>query len=493
MTDNLSFKDLGKEFQIKFISQCIFDKDFGRSVISHVPPEIFDDNYMQMVFKSLYNFYKEYKRTPKIGELKQQLVLDYGSGNDSSSRINITQSLVDSIQESYSVEESEFIQKNSESIIKTIIMDRTLEKASLLLKKNPKNLDKVKNALSRVMSWGVQRHNSVDIFENVEEYVKDDYREAIPTGIEIIDSETNGGPSKGELFAILAPLGTGKTTMLTRIAANAMMMGRNVLHIFFEDRPVEIARKYYSCITRIPLSRISNNKKEIVDAIQRLRDKLEGKAFLHRFPSDNTTIEDVINLVKEYKYAKGINIDLLVIDYVDCIKYEKNVSDSLEDQKRVMRGLESLIYEENLLGWTAIQSNRSGVNAEVVETDQIGGSISKAQIAHALISLGRTREMKHAGVATLAFLKTRMAKDGAAYTNIPFDNNRLMIGTTTHVPIKFKENVEDTTLVTEKEKNYVDDSPLVAPKEAIVEEIIDENDFESWKKLTNSFNNSNLT
>ncbi|MBJ7517836.1 MAG: hypothetical protein JHC82_17015, partial [Stenotrophomonas sp.] len=75
-----------------------------------------------------------------------------------------------------------------------------------------------------------------------------------------------------------------------------------------------------------------------------------------------------------------------------------------------MRQFESMISELDVAGWTAIQGNRSAINANVVEGNMIGGSIKKGQIGHFILSVAKTLEQKESGRATLAILKSRFGK-----------------------------------------------------------------------------------
>ena len=75
--------------------------------------------------------------------------------------------------------------------------------------------------------------------------------------------------------------------------------------------------------------------------------------------------------------AEGTKIDLVVVDYIDCIVPDKNLGDEWKSEGSVMRGFESMCHELDIAGWTATQGNRSSISSEVVTTDQMGGSIKK--------------------------------------------------------------------------------------------------------------------
>jgi hypothetical protein len=94
-----------------------------------------------------------------------------------------------------------------------------------------------------------------------------------------------------------------------------------------------------------------------------------------------------------------------------------------------MRSLEAMTTEFDIVIWTATQGNRGSISSEVVTTDQMGGSIKKAQIGHVIISIGKTLEQKEHNLATLTLLKSRIGKDGVVFQNCKFDNQFLLIDT----------------------------------------------------------------
>jgi hypothetical protein len=94
-----------------------------------------------------------------------------------------------------------------------------------------------------------------------------------------------------------------------------------------------------------------------------------------------------------------------------------------------MRSLESMTTEFNMAIWTATQGSRDSISSEVVTSDQMGGSIKKAQIAHVIISIAKTLEQKEHNLATLSLLKSRIGQDGIIFQNCKFDNKMLIIDT----------------------------------------------------------------
>ena len=248
----------------------------------------------------------------------------------------------------------------------------------------------------------------------------------------------NGGLAKGEIGVILAPTGVGKTTMLTRFANTAYNMGHNVLQIFFEDNPKIIQRKHFTCWTGIPSQDLGDHKDTVLDKADEMK-KTGGRLILKKLPSDELNMLQIKNQVRKI-ISEGIKLDMVLIDYIDCVIPDRSFNDEWKGEGSVMRKFEGMCHELNLVGWTATQGNRSSISSDVVTTDQMGGSIKKAQVGHVIISVAKTLQQKEMGLATIAIIKSRLGKDGVIFENCTFDNATLEIDTdTTSTFLGFEE------------------------------------------------------
>lgn len=77
----------------------------------------------------------------------------------------------------------------------------------------------------------------------------------------------------------------------------------------------------------------------------------------------------------------------------------------------------------NIPCWSAIQSNRTGFDAEFVEAHQSGGSIKRIQKAHFFMSVAKTPEQKEAHLANIRIIKARFAADGQTFRDCIFNND----------------------------------------------------------------------
>ena len=165
-----------------------------------------------------------------------------------------------------------------------------------------------------------------------------------------------------------------------------------------------------------------------MNKVKEIKEKMPNTLDLKKLPSDTKTMSQIKNEVRKM-IADGIKIDMIVLDYIDCIVPDKNLGDEGKSEGSVMRGFESMCHELNLVGWTATQGNRASISSEVVTTDQMGGSIKKAQVGHVIITVAKTLQQKEMKLATIAITKSRVGDDGVVFENCKFDNAMIDIDT----------------------------------------------------------------
>ena len=209
---------------------------------------------------------------------------------------------------------------------------------------------------------------------------------------------------------------------------HAFNLGFNVLQIFFEDNPKVIQRKHFTLWTKIHPDDLSEKRDEVMAKVREIEESMPNKLIMKKLPSDTMTMLQIKNQIRKM-VSDGIKVDMIVLDYIDCIVPDKNLGDEWKSEGSVMRAFEAMCHEMNIVGWTATQGNRASISSEVVTTDQMGGSIKKAQVGHVIISVAKTLQQKEMKLATIAITKSRIGDDGVVFENCKFDNAMIEIDT----------------------------------------------------------------
>lgn len=426
MSEEKNFGYMGYNYQLKVLSQVMSDKQFAESVITILDPLYFDDSSCRFICNLIKEYYERYKSFPSYDVLDNVVRTEIKTEVQCKYVLDVLSEIKDQ-----DLMDSEYHQETSFKFCKQQELKKAIKKSEILLEKGDfEHYDEIEEYFKVALSFGIDRDAATNVFENIETIMIDDYRDTIPTGIAGFDSLMKGGLAKGETGIILAPMGVGKSTILTKFANSAFNAGRNVLQVFFEDNMKEIQRKHICCWTGVPLTEMNGELAKDASIKKRLNDlsKSKNKLLLRRWPSNSMTITKIKNYIKKL-HSEGTNIDLLIIDYIDCVLPEKATDDIYNDEGKTMRSLEAMCSEMNIATWTATQGNRSSISSAIVTNDQMGGSIKKAQIGHVVISIAKTLAQKESGQANMSILKSRISKDGVVYENCIFDNEKMKIST----------------------------------------------------------------
>jgi len=428
MASNKNFDYLGSTFQIQLLNQIIVDKDFSRSIIDVIENNYFENKYFKIIIQMVKEYYTKYEHTPTFDTLEQITKSELQQELASKIVLDTLTKIKDAPTEG-----QEFVQEKALKFCKQQELQKAITKAQKVIDGGEfENYDTLEALVREALQVGERQDGMEDVFNNLDEVLNEDYRHPIPMGIPGIDRLLKGGLARGEIGVILAPTGVGKSTLLTKISNHAFNLGYNVLQIFFEDNPKIIQRKHITLWTKVHPDELTVKKEEVMAKVKEIKDSMENKLILKKLPSDTVTMLQIKGQIRKM-IADGIKIDMVLLDYIDCVVPDKNLGDEWKSEGSVMRGFESMCHELDLVGWTATQGNRSSISSEVVTTDQMGGSIKKAQVGHVIISVAKSLQQKEMKLATIAITKSRIGDDGVVFENCKFDNGMLDIDTESSV------------------------------------------------------------
>jgi replicative DNA helicase len=424
MATNKNFEYLGNTFQLQLLNQIILDKEFSHSIIDVIENNYFENKYFKIIIQMIREYYTKYDHTPSFETLEQITKSELQQEIASKIVLDTIKKIKDA-----PVDGVGFVQEKALKFCKQQELQKVMGKAQKIIDGGEfENYDALEEMVRGALQVGAKDTSAMDVFSNMDQVLDDDYRHPIPMGIPGIDKLLKGGLAKGEIGVILAPTGVGKSTILTKIANHAFNLGNNVLQIFFEDNPKVIQRKHYTLWTKIHPDELSEKREEVITKVREIEESMPNKLIMNKLPSDTVTMSQIKNQIRKM-VADGNKIDMVLLDYIDCVVPDKNLGDEWKSEGSVMRAFEAMCHEMDLVGWTATQGNRNSISSEVVTTDQMGGSIKKAQVGHVIITVAKTLQQKEMKLATIAITKSRVGDDGVVFENCKFDNAMLDIDT----------------------------------------------------------------
>jgi replicative DNA helicase len=424
MATGKNFEYLGNTFQLQLLNQIIVDKDFSHSIIDVIENNYFENKYFKIIIQMIREYYVKYDHTPSFDTLEQITKSELQQEIASKIVMDTIKKIKDAPIDGVS-----FVQEKALKFCKQQELQKVMGKAQKIIDGGEfENYDTLEELVKTALQVGAKDTTMLDVFSNLEQVLEDDYRHPVPMGIPGIDRLLKGGLAKGEIGVILAPTGVGKSTILTKMANHAFNLGFNVLQIFFEDNPKVIQRKHFTLWTKIHPDDLSEKRDEVMNRVREIEESMPNKLIMKKLPSDTMTMLQIKNQIRKM-VSDGIKVDMIILDYIDCVVPDKNLGDEWKSEGSVMRAFEAMCHEMNIVGWTATQGNRASISSEVVTTDQMGGSIKKAQVGHVIISVAKTLQQKEMKLATIAITKSRIGDDGVVFENCKFDNAMIEIDT----------------------------------------------------------------
>ena len=272
------------------------------------------------------------------------------------------------------------------------------------------SFDEISKVINDSLKLGSDNNFGYDYFADFEERFVPKHRLPVTTGWKDIDHICNGGLGKSELGVVVAPTGAGKSMVLVHLGAQALKEGKTVVHYTLELGDTIIATRYDSCLTGYPLSDIINFKEEIFEEIKQIEGKLIVKEYPTKSASTNTIKSHLTKLLK-----RGIKPGLIIVDYGDLLRPVVVRKEKRNELESIYEELRAISTEFQCPVWTASQTNRSGLNAEVITMEQISEAFNKCFVADFIMSVSRTIEDKQNNQGKIFIAKNRNGPDGMVY------------------------------------------------------------------------------
>jgi replicative DNA helicase len=198
--------------------------------------------------------------------------------------------------------------------------------------------------------------------------------------------------------------------VLAHLGAQAIKAGKNVVHYTLELSEEVTGQRYDSCISEVPLSTLFYQKDEVLESISDLQGSLIIKEYPTKSASPNTIRTHLEKLKK-----RNHKIDMILVDYADLLKPTTHFKEKRNELESIYENLRAIAQEHECPLWTASQTNRSGLNAEVVTMESISEAFNKCFVADFICSISRTIRDKNANTGRMFIAKNRNGPDGLVF------------------------------------------------------------------------------
>jgi replicative DNA helicase len=401
-----TFQRFGKAFQEKFCHLMLSDRPFCDQITEVLSVDFLDYEYLRVFVKILTDHRSKYKVHPSYEIMETRIRTDCN---------NYTKALKEqligfyaTIKSTDDIPNSQFIKDSSLDFCRKQVLKGAMMKSVKLIKSS--SFDEIQKVIEEALKLGTDNNFGHDFIKDFEERYTLTSRDPVSTGFERVDEICKGGLGKSELGVVIAPTGAGKSMVLVHLGSEALKQGKTVVHYTLELQDTVVGNRYDSCISEIPLGDLFHNKKQV---LYKIKD-IPGQLIIKEYPTKSASTETIKNHIERLR-KKGIEPDMIIVDYADLLRPTRSSKEKRYDLESTYEELRAIAQIYKCPVWTASQTNRSGLNAEVITMEAISEAFNKCFVADFICSLSRTVQDKQANKGRMFIAKNRNGPDGLIF------------------------------------------------------------------------------
>ena len=396
-----------KKYQERVVQALMQDHLFAEQMSDVLKPEFFKENkYLSEIVETLFRYKEKYFSFPSSDVIKD-MVKQNEVGDLIRSQVN---AFLDGIEGRPLNGDMGYIQDTSMDFCKRQSLLEGVEQALTEIERS--NFDSVWRIITDAANRGSTRDNGHEYLNGFEYRSEKSVRQPLRTPWEVLNGVLGGGWERKTLTTFIAPTGAGKTHFLTNVSAGGIEAGYNVVYVTCEIADYKVGLRHDAYFSGIKINDVPSEMERVK---QEVEAAAKGRLFIKEFPTKRASVQTIRSYLQRLKSVNGFVPDILVVDYADLLKSGKNYGEKRHELEGVYEELRGLAQEWNIVVVTADQTNRGGLNLEVVTLDAIAESYAKATVCDLIMTISRKLEDKTTNTGRLFVAKSRLGPDGMVY------------------------------------------------------------------------------
>jgi len=411
-----SFSKFGKDFQESLCQLILVDRPFADQIMEVLDENFLELHYLQVFIRLIMDYREKYGVHPtyKIMISVLRASVDEEDAATSQQLRNYFAKIFKT-----DVSGAEYIKTTALDFCRKQMLKEAMIRSVGLLQRS--SFDEIAKVINEALTLGSDTNFGYDYLKDFEKRFELKARAPVTTGWPDIDDICKKGLGKGELGVVVAPTGAGKSMALVHLGAQALKAGKTVIHYTLELGDTIVATRYDSCLTGIPLGDVHSFKEQIYEELQ----ELEGSLIVKEYPTKSASTRTLKNHLERLK-VRGIEPDMIIVDYGDLLRPVSAQREKRNELESIYEEMRGLAQENECCVWTASQTNRSGLNAEVITMEAISEAFNKCFVADFIFTVSRTVEDKQNNLGRIFVAKNRNGPDGIVFP-IKMDTSRVFI------------------------------------------------------------------
>ena len=401
-----TFKNFGISFQQKLAQIILEERTFADRIEEVLDENYFDVQYLRLIVREIFKYKEKYKLHPSHDAISTIFRTEFQE--ESEVLVKQVRAFLVRIYKSH-VEDADFVKETALDFAKRQKLKEAMIKSISLLQKS--SFDEISHVINEALKLGTDTNFGYDWIKDFEERFEIKTRNAISTGWSDIDDICDGGLGQGELGIGIAPSGTGKSMLLVHLGAQALKAGKNVVHYTMELADTVIGSRYDSCITGIPINDLREKKDDVYQGIR----SVPGNLIIKEYPTKKATTKTIKNHLERI-VKKGNDVDMIIVDYADLLAPISRYNEKRRELESIYEELRGLAQHFACPLWSVSQTNRTGLNQEIITMNSISEAFAKCFVADFIFSLSRTMADKAKNKGRFFIAKNRFGPDGLVYS-----------------------------------------------------------------------------
>ena len=403
---NETFQRFGKNFQENLCHLMLKDRTFCDQISEVLDVEFIQYEHLRIFVTILLEYRSKYRKHPSYETMATIITSEVGKyTNALKKQLTLFYSKVINNND---IESAEFIKDHAIDFCRKQVLKKAMLQSVKLLKSS--SFEEIQRVIEEAMKLGTNVDFGHDYHMDIDERYRIKTRNPITTGWSRLDEITQGGFGQSELGVVIAPTGAGKSMALVHIGATALKESKTVIYYTLELAESVVGQRFDSCITDIKLNDLLKNKFNVVEKLK----EINGHLIIKEYPSKSASTQTIRSHIERLK-KRGINPDMIIVDYADLLKPVRSQGEKRHELESIYEELRSIAQSERCTVVTASQTNRGGLNAEVITMESISEAFSKCFVADFIFSLSRTPQDKQANTGRVFIAKNRNGPDGLVF------------------------------------------------------------------------------
>jgi len=398
---------LTKVLYEKLLIQYMFKDEVVRDrLVPYLNPDVFMNHQNSKLVEAIVSFSSKHDHFPKINELKLFI-----------KETETYENLLEIMDVDSSEYDRDFILSELEEFYRKSLVANVLIETQENLNKDTEKLqeypDKLREAMSFCFDTGIGLSFMDDPIKMYDALHNKDV--VTPTGLKSLDDLIEGGLHPKTLNVVMAQSGLGKTLTMCSIASDVLMKNKNVLYISLEMSEEKLSERILTNLFDLEKQHLQMlDREKFIKKHALIKKQLKSNLVIVQRGAKTVNANKIRQILKDLKVKKNFVPHLIVVDYLGLMTTNGKVKDgnSYSEQKVISEELRCVFVEEDIIGLTAVQTNRSGFNVSELDMTSIADSIGIVATADLLVGLTATDELKAEGKLIMSILKNRYGEVG---------------------------------------------------------------------------------